>query len=202
MSRSQPRLTINDQLFVDIYPAFQLDGYWPKSGRRHFLCQRGRQENKRKLQIDLLSKETGSTQPYSTDRDAWQMDFASMDRQITGLENRGICFEAIKRIISIRFSPMNPISDPVVIKTVFMYICEKEMNEISWTNERFPERINSFLLQLVASLQNKCLPHFYLSNVNLLRNRSPKAMRAALREAWKLARDFCTNTKFFEEQLH
>ena len=190
-------MTIND-FFIDIYPAFQLEGYWPKSGRKQFLNLHKGQLSKANLQIDLVSKETGSTKPYSTDRDAWHMDFLSMENQTMKLKNRGLCFDVIKRLISLRLSPRSTLFDTSLIRTVFMYICEKQSSDTSWTKDKLPDRINAFLLQLVASLQNQCLPHFYLSNLNLLDNQSSKAVHTALSEAWKLAREFCTNPYLFE----
>lgn len=186
---------------MDVYPAFQLEEYWPKSGRSRFFYQGQRQPNEKCMKIDLLAKETGSTQPYSTDRDAWQFDFTKMYKLFTGLEQRELCFKIIERIIRIRLSQICSFIDQSLLRTVFMYTCEKRLSDKSWAMDKVPERINSFLLQLTASLQNGCLPHFYLSNVNLLEDRRPKEIRVALRETWKLARDFCTNPHFFEENL-
>ena len=191
---------IND-FVIDIYPAFHLEGYWPKSGRKQFLNQRSEQPHKITLKIDLVSKETGSKKPYSTDRDAWHLDFLGMENQTMNLENRGLCFEVIRSLITRRLSPRSPLFDPVVVRTIFMYICEKQSSDASWASDKLPDRVNAFLLQLVASLQNQCLPHFYLRNLNLLDNQSTTAVQAALTEAWKLAREFCTNPYLFEEQL-
>ena len=200
MNRCQPQLAIND-FIIDIYPAFQVEGYWPKSGRKQFLHQNSGQSNPAKLRIDLVSKETGSTKPYSTDRDAWNLDFISMENQMMKLKNRGLCFDVIRKLVSLRLSPRSPLFDTVVIRTIFMYVSEKQVSDASWEIGKLPDRINAFLLQLVASFQNQCLPHFYLSNLNLLENKSNKAIHAALLEAWKLAREFCTNPYIFEEKL-
>ena len=200
VNRNQPRITIND-FTIDIYPAFHLEGYWPKSGRKQFLNQRSGQSHKISLKIDLVSKEIGSTKPYSTDRDAWYLDFLGMENQTMKLENRRLCFEVIRSLISQRLSPMSPLFDPVVVRTIFMYICEKQSGDALWANDKLPDRINAFLLQLVASLQNQCLPHFFLRNLNLLDNQSTTAVQEALIEAWKLTREFCTNPYLFEEQL-
>ena len=201
VSKSQPRLNINNDLTIDIYPAFKLDGCWPKSGKKQFLYQLGGKPNTASLRIDIVSKETGSTKPYSTDRDTWHLDLLRMENQVLALKNREICFEVIKRIIIMRLSAKSPVFNPAVVRTIFLYICEKHSDDKSWTREKLPDRINSFLLQLVASVQNRCIPHFYLSNLNLLQTQSTKEMRVALQEAWKLAREFCINSQFFEESF-
>lgn len=195
--KTQPRLRINNSLIIDIYPSFHCVGSWPKFGRKEAVSTDINQ-NGPSSEFELISKETGSSQPYSTDRDAWFIDFTGMEDRLLRQKGRDVCLSVVKTITNRHLMRMSPIFNPLNIRTVFMYVCEQHPDDESWTGEMFQDRVNSFLLQFVACLQSKCLPHFHLTNVNLLEEKRSKSLRIALEEAWKLARGLCTNPKFFK----
>ena len=195
--KAYPRLRINDKIIVDIFPCFRCVGQWPAEAQMHSLSLETKIRTNEISEFELVPKETGSSQPYSTDRDAWYIDFTTAEDNIINHGNRKLCLSILKSIANRKLRNA-VVQQPRVLKTVFLYVCEKHTKEDSWQEKKLQDRINSVLLQLVACLQSRCLPHYHLKGVNLLEGKSSRSIRFALEDTWELARELCTNKDFFK----
>eukprot|EP00794_Sanderia_malayensis_P007275 gene7275-8086_t len=196
--KASPRLYINEDIILDIYPSFRCTRQWPMDVKiRSVPATTRKQHANEPFEFELVAMEVGSSQPYSTDRDAWKIDFSTSENRVIGKGNRRLCLSILKTVSNRNWQEFSTVISPYALQTVFMYVCEKHVKEEFWNTNKLPERINAVLLQLVACLQSRCLPHYYLKGINLLEGKSSRSIKAAVEEMWKYARELCTNKDFF-----
>jgi hypothetical protein len=63
-----------------------------------------------------------------------------------------------------------------IMKTLVLYECEKHVADHEWEDYSLGDRVVGVLLQLVSCLQCRRCPHYFLSNMDLFRGKSPQLL--------------------------
>ncbi|VDD91330.1 unnamed protein product [Enterobius vermicularis] len=171
------KLRIQDKYTVQITCAFRCNGIWPRSANQwpRILNQWTGLKNEG---FDLFSKETNAAQcqpnkqTNSMEGDAWAMN-SHLDFVNTPITN-------------------------YILKTLLLFECEKHSKEHEWEEAFIGDRVIGVLLQLVSCLQCRKCPHYFLPQLDLLRNKPSHLLDQSAKLTWNLVRQLMLNSRALE----
>ncbi|KAI6177431.1 Mab-21 domain-containing protein [Aphelenchoides bicaudatus] len=201
------KIRLYDKFVVQVVCAFRCNGIWPRSAS-HWpgpsiawpspeLVKEVRYEG-----FDLLmptqSASAASTSQNkqqnpasSMEGDAWAISMANAEDILLGnhTTNRHKTYTILKtlrdRHLNFNGSPINN----YIIKTLVLYECEKHSSDHEWQDFCLGDRVIGVLLQLVSCLQCRKCPHYFLSNLDLFRGKSPQLLEHSSKVTWNLVRN-------------
>lgn len=203
---SDVRLRIRERYIVQITPAFKCAGIWPRSAS-HWPVSNCSWPNPNLVAevkaegFNLLSKELPQVQgkQSSAEGDAWIISFDEAENMLLYGGGRKRCLSVLKtlrdRHLDLTGQPINNYH----MKMLLLHECEKHPRESEWDESVLGDRIQGILLQLISCLQCRRCPHYFLPALDLLKGKSPAALEAAAKQAWRLTRELLTNSRSLEK---
>ena len=215
---TEVRLRIRDKYTVHVVPAFKCANTWPRSASNWPSVKQWPAEsliNEVKYEgFHLLSKESLATkekqqqqqhqqpmqqQQSSSEGDSWVIAFAEAeDKLLVGGTRRKVL--SILKSLRDKYLdfPGQPINN-YVLKTLVLFECEKHPYDHEWEDNNMGDRINGITLQLIACLQSRKCPGYFLNQVDMFRGKDPRLLDQAAKQTWRLQRELIFNSRFFEE---
>ncbi|KAI6215941.1 hypothetical protein M3Y94_00444200 [Aphelenchoides besseyi] len=214
---SEVRVRLYDKFNVQVTCAFRCNGIWPRSAS-HWPTTTLPWPNAELIKeveyvgFDLLSKElslppTAGTSASvnkqqqgpanSMEGDAWAINMTHAEDLLLGnhQNNRHKTYSILKTLRDRHLSfPGSPINN-YIMKTLVLFECEKHVADHEWQEYNLGDRVIGVLLQLVSCLQCRKCPHYFLSNLDLFRGKSPQILEHSAKTAWSLVRQLllCEN---------
>jgi hypothetical protein len=214
---TEVRLRVRDQYIVHVVPAFKCANTWPRSASSwpaikqwpiESLIGQVKYEGFHLLSKEsLVSKEKQQQQQQqpmqqqqsSSEGDSWVIAFADAeDKLLVGGTRRKVL--SILKTLRDRYLdlPGQPINN-YIMKTLVLFECEKHPYDHEWEDSNMGDRINGITLQLIACLQSRKCPGYFLNQVDMFRGKDPRVLDLAAKQTWRLQRELIFNSRFFEE---
>ncbi|KAL3091323.1 hypothetical protein niasHS_007116 [Heterodera schachtii] len=132
--------------------------------------------------------------------DAWLMSTVQAeDKLLQAHTNREKVFSILKTLRDRHLDFSGSATTKQLVKVLVLYECEKHYANHEWNDFCLGDRIIGILLQMVNCLQCRRCPHFFLPQMDLLKNRSPKSLDESARAVWALVRQLMLNGKALEQ---
>ena len=224
---TEVRLKIRDQYVVHVVPAFKCNNLWPRSASQWPVVKEWPNSNlinEVKLEgFHLLSKESLSCkdkqlmqqqqqvlqqqqqhqqqqqQQSSSEGDSWVISFGESEDKLLNGGTRRKCLSILKALRDRHLDlPGQPINN-YIMKMLVLYECEKHPFDYEWEEANLGERINGVTLQLIACLQSRRFPAYFLPQVDLFRGKDPRHLDFAAKQTWRLQRELIFNSRCLDE---
>lgn len=224
---TEVRLKIHDKYVVHIIPAFKCNQIWPRSASTwpnvknwpseslvnevksegfHLLSRESVVAKEKQMQMMQQQQQQqhagpggANQQQSSSEGDSWVISFAEAeDKLLVGL-NRRKCMSILK---TLRDRHLNLPGQPInyyTLKTLILYECEKHPFDYEWEDNMLGDRLNSVTLQLIACLQSRKCPAYFLGQVDMFRGKDVRHLDLAAKMTWKLQRELLFNPRCFDE---
>ena len=196
---SSTMLVIRDQYTLNLVPAFKCGAIWPRNvcvwpTDNQLWPSQSEIEIVKRRGFNLLAGDMfPGYETQAAEGDAWILDFSDGEDVLLRGSCRKQCLAILKTLFERHLDlPGKPIQ-PLLMKTLLLYECEKHPREDEWDETSLGERVNGILLQLVSCLQCRRCPHFFLKGVDLFVGKSREVLNNAAHQAWKLTRAITTN---------
>jgi putative nucleotidyltransferase len=213
---TEVKLKIRDQYIVNVVPAFKCSNIWPRSASGWPTIKQWPNErliNEVKSEgFQLLSKESiiskekqqqqqqqPMQQQSSSEGDSWVISFSDAEDKLLVGGTRRKCLSILKTLRDRHLDlPGQPVNN-YIMKTLVLYECEKHPYDIEWEESNLCERINGIMLQLIACLQSRKFPAYFLPQVDIFRGKDPRHLDLAAKQTWRLQRELIFNSRCLEE---
>lgn len=215
---SDVRLRIQDKYTVQITCAFRCNGIWPRSANqwpRNVTQWTGRdggiswpsQQMVTEVKnegFDLFSKETNvaqcqpNKQSNSMEGDAWAMSLHQAENALLQYGSRKKTLSILKCLRDAHLDFVNTPITNYILKTLLLFECEKHSKEHEWEEAFIGDRVIGVLLQLVSCLQCRKCPHYFLPQLDLLRNKPSHLLDQSAKMTWNLVRQLMLNARALE----
>ena len=218
---TEVRLKIRDQYVVHVVPAFKCNNIWPRSAANwpsvkewpstnlinevklegfHLLSKESL-GSKDKQQQPLLHQQPAQQQQQqsSSEGDSWVISFAESEDKLLHGGTRRKCLSILKTLRDRHLDlPGQPINN-YIMKTLVLYECEKHPYDFEWEEGNLGDRINGITQQLIACLQSRRFPAYFLQQVDLFRAKDPRHLDFAAKQTWKLQRELIFNSRCLDD---
>jgi len=87
----------------------------------------------------------------------------------------------------------------VIMKNLVLYECEKHPYDYEWEEGNLAERINGIMLQLIACLQSRRFPAYFLPLVDAFKGKDVLHLDFAAKHLWRTQRQLMFNSRCLEE---
>jgi hypothetical protein len=210
---TEVKLKIRDKYVVHVVPAFKCNNIWPKNASQWPSIKQWPAEhivnNVKSDGFHLLSKESiiakekqqqmqqqpMPQQQSSSEGDAWVISFAEAEEKLLNHVNRRKCLSILKTLRDRHLDlPGQPINY-YTLKTLFLYECEKHPYDFEWEDVCLGDRLNSITLQLVACLQSRKCPAYFIPSVDMFRGKDTRHLDVGAKLTWRLQRELIFNSK-------
>jgi hypothetical protein len=94
--------------------------------------------------------------------------------------------------------PGQPITN-VIMKSLLLYECEKHPFDCEWEEATLPDRMNGILLQLIACLQSRRFPAYFIPLVDVFRGKDDQTLDYAAKHTWRLQRQLLFNSRCLDD---
>lgn len=192
-------LIIRDQCTLELVPAFKCGAIWPRNASiwptdSQLWPSQTEVENVKRRGFNLLAGDMfPGYETQAAEGDAWVLDFSDGEGVLLHGSCRKQCLAILKTLFERHLDlPGRPIQ-PLHMKTLLLYECEKHPREAEWDETSLGERINGILLQLVSCVQCRRCPHFFLKGVDLFVGKSREVLDNAAQQTWKITRAITTS---------
>jgi hypothetical protein len=85
------------------------------------------------------------------------------------------------------------------MKHLVLYECEKHPYDYEWEESNLADRINGITLQLIACLQSRKFPAYFLPQVDAFRGKDPSCLEFAAKLTWRLQRELLFNSRCLDD---
>ena len=212
------RLKIRDQYVVHVVPAFKCANTWPRSAANWPTVKQWPAEplisEVKNEGFHLLSKESLASkekqqqqhqqpmqqQQSSSEGDSWVIAFADAEDKL--LSTGGTRNKVLSILKTLRDRYLDLPGQPVnnyIMKTLVLFECEKHPYDHEWEEHNMGDRINGITLQLIACLQSRKCPAYFLNQVDMFRGKDARVLDLAAKQTWRLQRELIFNSRFFED---
>ncbi|KAI6219614.1 Mab-21 domain-containing protein [Aphelenchoides fujianensis] len=217
---SDVRLQVYDKFNVKITCAFRCTDIWPRSANRWppvgspwptaDLIKHVENEGFDLFSLDFAppvaaggpnaatsaNKQQQGT-ANSMEGDAWVFSMSHLEKDLLGnhQSNRHKTYSILRTLRDRHLNfPGSPITYSI-LRMLVLFECEKHVSDHEWQDYNLGDRLIGVLLQLVSCLQCRKCPHYFLSNVDLFRGKSPQILEHSAKVAWNLVRQLllCEN---------
>jgi putative nucleotidyltransferase len=217
---TEVKLKIRDLYVVNVVPAFKCSSYWPRSASAWPISDIWpSQEAVNKVKQDgfhLLSKETFiskeklsqqyqqhqaqiQSQQSSSEGDSWIISLNDSEERLLVGGTRRKCLSLLKTLRDRHLDlPGQPVTNNV-IKNLVLYECEKHPYDSEWEENNLGDRLNGIFLQLIAYLQSRKFPAYFLPNVDIFRGVETHYLDLATKKTWRLQRELMFNSKSMDK---
>ena len=138
-------------------------------------------------------------QQSSSEGDSWVISFADAEDKLLVNPNHRKCLSILKTLRDRHLDlPGQPINY-YTLKTLVLYECEKHPYEWEWEEGMLGDRINSVTLQLIACLQSRKCPAYFLSQVDMFRGKDPRHLDLGAKLTWHLQRELIFNSRCLDD---
>jgi hypothetical protein len=215
---TEVKLKIRDQYIVHVVPAFKCTNTWPRSAAQWPSVKQWPHEsliNEVKLEgFHLLSKESliskekqqqqqqqqpMQQQQSSSEGDSWVISFGDAEDKLLVGGTRRKCLSILKTLRDRHLDlPGQPINN-YIMKTLVLFECEKHPFDWEWEDSNLGDRINGITLQLIACLQSRKCPAYFLPQVDMFRGKDPRHLDLAAKQTWRLQRELIFNSRCLDD---
>jgi putative nucleotidyltransferase len=136
-------------------------------------------------------------QQSSSEGDSWIISFCDAENKLLNGSggSRRKCLAILNSLQDRHLDlPGRPINN-YVMKTLVLYECEKHPYDTEWTDACLGERINGITLQLIACLQSRKCPAYFMPSVDIFKGKDPMHLDMAAKKAWVLHRELLFNPR-------
>ncbi len=214
---TEVKLRVRDQYTVHVVPAFKCNNIWPRN-TSHWPSVKewppSSQINDVKSEgFHLLSKESSETkekqqqqqqqqpmqQQSSSEGDSWIISLNDAEDKLLVGGTRRKCLSVLKTLRDRQLElPGQPINN-VIMKNLVLYECEKHPYDYEWEESNLADRINGIMLQLIACLQSRRFPAYFLPCVDMFKGKDVLSLDFAAKHIWRMQRQLKFNSKFLDE---
>ncbi|CAG0917438.1 unnamed protein product, partial [Notodromas monacha] len=141
-------------------------------------------------------------------QDAWTMSFSQAEEIMLRPGCRRQCLSILKTlrdrhlVTSTETDAKTVKHDTVitvrVLTAVLLNECEKHPKEQDWQPAALGQRLSGTLIQLMACLQSRQCPDYFVPALDLFQGETPEQLEHAARKCWKLTREILTNSACFQ----
>jgi hypothetical protein len=85
------------------------------------------------------------------------------------------------------------------MRHLLLHECEKHPRDCEWEERCVGERVSGILLQLVACLQSRRSPAYFMPAVDALRGKEELTLDMAAKHTWRLRRQLMFNSRCLSE---
>jgi hypothetical protein len=219
---TEVRLKVHDKYIVHVVPAFKCNNIWPRSAAQwpcikqwpaesvigevkaegfHLLSKESMvAKEKQQQQMAQQTMQHHQQQQSSSEGDSWVISFADAEDKLLGVGgNRRKCMSILKtlrdRHLDLPGQPVNYYT----LKTLVLYECEKHPYDYEWEDGMLGDRVNSITLQLIACLQSRKCPAYFLSQVDMFRGKDMRHLDLASKLTWRLQRELIFNSRSLDD---
>ena len=214
---TEVKLRVRDQYTVHVVPAFKCNNIWPRNASQWPTVKEWphqTQINEVKQEgFHLLSKESFETkekqqqqqqqpmqqQQSSSEGDSWIISMIDAEDKLLVGGTRRKCLSILKTLRDRHLDlPGQPINNNIM-KHLVLYECEKHPYDYEWEEANLADRINGITLQLIACLQSRKFPAYFLPQVDVFRGKDHAHLDFAAKHTWRLQRELIFNSRCLDD---
>ena len=123
--------------------------------------------------------------PCATDQHGltWRISFSKAEIELSKLipENARMCLLGLKTIVKDHLSPISKRLSSYILKTVLLHVLERNGTEI-WESELVDDLFDLLMQNLMISIHQKQLQHFWIPTINLFEDFSDKEISKVMKK--------------------
>ncbi len=218
---TEVRLRVRDQYTVHVVPAFKCNNIWPRNAASwpnvkewphqslinevkqegfHLLSKESYEcKEKQQQQQQPMHHQHQQQQQSSSEGDSWIISLIDAEDKLIVGGTRRKCLSILK---TLRDRHLDLTGQPItnqIIKHLLLYECEKHPYDYEWEETNLADRINGITLQLIACLQSRRFPAYFLPQVDAFRGKDPIHLDFAAKQTWRLQRELLFNSRALED---